>query len=579
MNTLMTSIDPLHHAVPIFITASLVLLLLNSKSVLPLLMRYLTQFTTYVVLVLSAACLFFRILCFISRITVTTMTSVIATVESRVLFLNDLWTVSSTPSILLCSTVCICLMIVTWGCVFGRGDRISTAVASFNASTGAQSGFVSPTRSLPCPSETAVISATTHQDISNIARSITNQSSTLADVVQRIQQQEERLLTLTNTANRTALQLITRPEIKAMLDDSIKNQEIQDASLNHLYVTPSNSYEPDPSLALDFYLANEDIYNKPTLVNQLKADTVLSEDEDSQSSSDEDDNSALKRTRSPTRDKRKTRDTERQVHFNEPSLNPVLISQKKRKVKKAKDPVPLTEEQKLTLSQAATIEDLKDQLQAAKDEKKAKTPTHLSQEEQLLSKGDLEKKWQEERHTRKFGERSSLMLNDEEKKLTRSELARLLSSEANQAWAERLRSRGIQVHQCTTCGRQVQTNDPNHFCARASWQSPLQRRSGIPQRQELIVTGSGGGFQVQKRNTIDEERLNKDYENMKKMQDRLAINKESYQGHMTDVGSLRIPQQNNYSQPIGNPHQSMPNNPHSMPNNSFRVPARQPYFR
>jgi len=207
-----------------------------------------------------------------------------------------------------------------------------------------------------------------------------------------------------------------------------------------------------------------------------------------------------------------------------PAVNTVLATQKKVRGRRPTPAHPLTPEQRQQAQDAAaaakTIEDLKESLKKLQ-KKLDRRSRRLSEEEKQLRIPALLSKWADERREARSGPTPDVYLTDDEKQMTRADIRRKLSLESNLRWAQRQQDRGRSIERCETCGRFREPGD-NHFCARAPWVGPTQYRSGVPTHQELVVTGSPTGFNVQRKTTVDLDQLSRQWEAMNKVQQRFA---------------------------------------------------------
>lgn len=177
----------------------------------------------------------------------------------------------------------------------------------------------------------------------------------------------------------------------------------------------------------------------------------------------------------------------------------------------------LTEDQLQALQKETSLEGLQTQLQNIKEEvtKQYKLKQFLTPVEKEMTRAQLERKWAEERHEKRFGPREDIALTEEEREMTKAQLYRKIIQERRDSWASKQREKGLTLTQCEICGRYETTGTP-HLCLRAKGRGPLQRRSGVPYHRELVVTGSPSGFSVRNKPIVDQKRLKSEYEKIKK---------------------------------------------------------------
>jgi len=177
-------------------------------------------------------------------------------------------------------------------------------------------------------------------------------------------------------------------------------------------------------------------------------------------------------------------------------------------------------------SEDPEVQHWKDQLETAKKElanvRKAKTL--LTPEELELTRAELQELWAKQDRERRYGPPLPGYLTEEEKKLPKSVLRRQFAEESRQRYLEICRQRGIVLYPCPQCGRETHDNNPGHWCARAQWMGPPQVRGGVPQREQLVVTGSGSGLTVRKAYALDRERFDKALEVMNRVKQSLDKN-------------------------------------------------------
>lgn len=158
------------------------------------------------------------------------------------------------------------------------------------------------------------------------------------------------------------------------------------------------------------------------------------------------------------------------------------------------------------------MRDLSEEQQAMRKEKGM-----LDERKKDLTKGQLQEKWAAERRERRFGPPSDELLTEEEKALPRRVLQRKLAEDSHKQWVERQRAFGNQLVPCTDCGRLKLINDARHFCFRPQWRLPVDRRAGIAQQQEVVITGTTGGIKLGRQVVVDPAELDKRLEYLNKL--------------------------------------------------------------
>jgi ribosomal protein L37AE/L43A len=165
----------------------------------------------------------------------------------------------------------------------------------------------------------------------------------------------------------------------------------------------------------------------------------------------------------------------------------------------------------------------------------------LTEEEKVLPRGDLEKKWQEDRYVKRFGPRESTTLTEDERQLSKAQLYKKLVQERRDKWIQEQRDRGIAIWECENCGR-WEKNGTQHHCIRGQYRGPLQRRGGVPIHSQMIVEGTPAGFNIRQQPVIDYQKLQKEHATMTKaleelqsVQSTMKFNPAVIDQTMTDV--------------------------------------------
>lgn len=210
------------------------------------------------------------------------------------------------------------------------------------------------------------------------------------------------------------------------------------------------------------------------------------------------------------------------------NLTPILVADKKidkskKKSKSKSKETPLPEPTKEKITQVTTVEEFQEQLKEIKKQLKEQKEAmqQLTVEEKNLSRGDLEKKWQEDRYIKRFGPREDTPLTQEEQTMDRSMLYKKLMQERRDKWLKYQRDNGIKVYQCEVCGR-YEKEGIDHVCLRGQYKGPLQRRSGVPVHRQMVVESSGSRLNIRQQPVIDFERLQKEHAAMSKTLEELA---------------------------------------------------------
>lgn len=204
-----------------------------------------------------------------------------------------------------------------------------------------------------------------------------------------------------------------------------------------------------------------------------------------------------------------------------PKVHPVLIAQKRPK-RPSQRRTPLPEAARELFPITDTLEELRAQVKKFSEDIKEikKQEQKLTPTEAALSKGELERRWSEERHAARYGARNADLLTEEEKGLTRRQLREKLAQENRERWVQQQLAKGYKLYRCEACGRYEREGE-QHFCMRTSWSAPIERRQGVPFRREMLMTGGATGMSVRQAPAVDLDRLTKDHENMMKMKEKL----------------------------------------------------------
>ena len=101
----------------------------------------------------------------------------------------------------------------------------------------------------------------------------------------------------------------------------------------------------------------------------------------------------------------------------------------------------------------------------------------------------MKQKWNQELREKKFGPLDDKILSNEEKMMSKAQLKRKWVKESQQRWLERQKELGIVVEQCEICRRWKRRNDNNHWCYRSGVR--MQGVGGLG-CQELVVKKTDG---------------------------------------------------------------------------------------
>ncbi|MGH2622326.1 MAG: hypothetical protein ACRDE7_01550 [Sphingobacterium sp.] len=163
------------------------------------------------------------------------------------------------------------------------------------------------------------------------------------------------------------------------------------------------------------------------------------------------------------------------------------------------------------------ITELKEELwrRQEKDREDRKRKSVLTDEEQRLTREQLQQKWAQEAREKRFGAGTDRPLTPEEAKMSKSALRKLWAEEAHQVWLERQRNLGYTMVQCGLCGRFKREGDTDHWCLRTG----VKTGKTSAGHQELVVSGSPSTLKVSKQAIVDVEEINKQLEKWNKMRE------------------------------------------------------------
>lgn len=198
----------------------------------------------------------------------------------------------------------------------------------------------------------------------------------------------------------------------------------------------------------------------------------------------------------------------------EPCANvaPVLLAEKRSKKTKAATFTPIPEERKKAIEASASLEAVQKELQEVKEElKRQKEATrHLSESEKGLTTEQLEHKWLMERNAKRYGPQPLRSLTAEEMTMSPPQLEKKWALERREAFRQRQEALGIPTYECQQCGRYEREGDIHH-CMRTQYRGPLQRKSGVPVRQQLIVRERAGGVSVIPQPVVDLQQAKREH--------------------------------------------------------------------
>jgi hypothetical protein len=192
--------------------------------------------------------------------------------------------------------------------------------------------------------------------------------------------------------------------------------------------------------------------------------------------------------------------------------------------------VPLAPEAKQSaisrIGQADTLaefkDEMKEQLRQLKEAvvSQGKQKQALTEEERDLTIHELMRRlasegW-EERHKPRLEVFADRGLSEEERSMGRKQLLRHLQQEEHAAWMRTQEAQG-RAFNCSKCGKRTANNDRTHQCIQTGYKGPQRRRGGVWTRDQMFVTQTGrSGLQVGVRPIVDEERLQREYQQMTK---------------------------------------------------------------
>lgn len=164
-----------------------------------------------------------------------------------------------------------------------------------------------------------------------------------------------------------------------------------------------------------------------------------------------------------------------------------------------------------------TVEEITAKLEEYKRELKRRYEQgqRLTPLEQTLKTLELEKRWDEEKYQRRYGNRQDRPLTEEEKRMTRGQIRRILTQERREAWAQRQRDMGIKLVECPKCGGYEKPGD-RHRCIRAPYKGPMERRRGVPVQQQMVVEATPTGVNIKHQPVVDLNKLLKEQEALNK---------------------------------------------------------------
>jgi len=151
-------------------------------------------------------------------------------------------------------------------------------------------------------------------------------------------------------------------------------------------------------------------------------------------------------------------------------------------------------------------------------------PYYLTEEEKKLSMDGLHRQWKLERQ-RRNNEREVLArhdfedlgeLTEEQRELPRAVIRRIIRQRKNEVWANAMRAKGIPVSQCDVC---LELTTGNHRCVATKWTTDQTRNAAIS--KGLVMTQGPGGIRLHAKAIIDQEKLNKEYEQLRILREEL----------------------------------------------------------
>lgn len=168
------------------------------------------------------------------------------------------------------------------------------------------------------------------------------------------------------------------------------------------------------------------------------------------------------------------------------------------------------------LTEGELLEKLKERQAQRQVERRA--PYYLTEEEKNMSMDALHRAWKIERQ-RQNNEREELSRHDfaelgdltaEQKELPRAAIRRIIRQRKNEVWATAMKARGIPVFQCDVC---YELTTGNHRCIATKWTTDNSKNSAIS--KGIVMTQGPSGIRLQTKAIIDQEKLNKEYEQLR----------------------------------------------------------------
>jgi hypothetical protein len=154
----------------------------------------------------------------------------------------------------------------------------------------------------------------------------------------------------------------------------------------------------------------------------------------------------------------------------------------------------------------------------AERRKAAAPPEFLTDEEKGMTMDQLFRKWKIERQQQR-NEQETLRytdfeplgtLTDEQKLLSRRDVARLVNARKNEVWAKAMKARGVEVIECPVCHR-LHTGE--HQCIATRWTT--EGTKNAPVSRNLVISSTPQGVRVKPTTVIDTEKVKAEYERLK----------------------------------------------------------------
>jgi hypothetical protein len=148
----------------------------------------------------------------------------------------------------------------------------------------------------------------------------------------------------------------------------------------------------------------------------------------------------------------------------------------------------------------------------------------LTEAEKMMTMDALHRAWKVERQ-RQNNEREALSRHDfeelgelttEQKELPRAAVRKIIRQRKNEVWANAMKARGVPVFQCDVC---YELTTGNHRCLATKWTTDNSKNSAIS--KGIVMTQGPGGIRLQTKAIIDQEKLNKEYEQLKTLREEL----------------------------------------------------------